>query len=177
MACDKSELEKISGTSNRYRFFDKSQEGGTIIWQAHLIWENGSYRELSDGCVGIMADATWFDTNNLNEVRQNLCYQKVFAQEKLEDAVKQFTAARDALSEQASMALNNSSPAPEKNHLKELKKLRVNVRIWEKKLTKILELLNPAPQEIIYTDEEREKMWANQTDAQNFLEALSEIQI
>lgn len=178
--CNKAELEKITGTANRWKFFDKSQEGGmatAIIWEAHLIWENGSYRELGDGNVGIMADATWLDPDDFNEVRENLCYQKIFAQQKLEDAVKYFECARDALNQQVTLALDSGNLPPEKEALKEIKVLRSNVRKWSKKLDKILDKLNPVPEEIEYTEDELERMEVNRNDATNFLEALGEIQI
>ena len=177
MACNRSELEKIVGTSNRFRFFDKNQKGGSIVWQGSLIWENGSYRDFREECLGPMADASWINLEDIDEVRENLNYQRIYCQQKLEDSVKHFEAAKDSLNTQATSASTSGTVPPEKSMLKEVKLLKREVQKWSRKLDNILDKLNPQPEPIEYSKEQMEDMNQNRNDAENFLNELSEIQI
>lgn len=178
-SCNYLELNQIEGIRERTKYFDKAQGGraSAIVWQGNLVWEDGSNRDLAEGGVGVMCDSSWIDKDNWTEVKENLSFQKIFAQEKLEDAVKCFTAAKDALSQQGNSALDSGRKPPENETLKEIKLLKEAVKKWTRKLDAILNKLHPVPKEYEYSQDEMERMEVNRSDAENFMEALSEIEI
>ncbi len=180
MACDKFELERIFGLKNRIEFFDSHQEGGraaAIVWNGSFVWESGSNRELSLDCTGIMQDGSWINPDNLNEVLENLYWQKVFAERKLDDSTKLFERAKDASLKEADNLSYSGAEAPQTSHLDEIKKLRKTVKRWQRKLSVILDKLHPEPEPIQFSEQEIQRMNQNRSDADNFRSALEKIQI
>ena len=183
MSCDQSKLNEISGVGERINYFDQSQEGGqpaAIIWGGNLIWANGSNREIGHGVdlyVASMMDCSWYDLTDSREVRKLYCWKKKYAEVKLEDSIKEFSAAKKELKRRADIALVSGSVPPGIEEVRQVKRLRHQVIKFNRMLEAIEEILNPTQETYQYSEQELKRMDKNRTEADRILSSLEKIEI
>lgn len=179
MSCDLSELNKRIGVQDRVAFFEECQGGraAAVIWAGWLVWESGSSRELVGGGWGRMQDASWYDTNEPQQMRELLSFKIRFCQQKLEDAITEFEAAKSEIKSRAQNAAVSGFQPPDKSELKQLRRLRHSVRQWEERLNELDAILNPPKEPYQYSEQEQKVMEENRNQADDVLSALDKLEV
>lgn len=173
-------MNEVVGVSARVKYFDEHQEGGRaggIIWNGFIVWESGSHREFGDAGAGLMVDASWIDKSDEREVRKLLCWRRRFSERRLEDAVKLFEQAKSALKDNAQSSVFSGCQPPGTEQLRAVKRLRNAAVCWERKLTAILEELNPQPKPVTCSKADLEMIEKNRNEAERILNALEGVEI
>jgi len=184
MACTQKDFNNFQGTSKeKVMFFDK-QNGGlssAITYNNEYVWQDGSHRAL---CAGeyqyvLMYDATWVkDCKDPRIIREYLWYRARYVQQKLQDSIVEFEAAKNELERRANLSAQyGANLPPDKLELKQVKRLRHVCRQWEKKLVELDALLNPQSEEYVPSDEERKIMNENSHQAISILDELKSLEV
>ena len=124
MACDKNELNNRIGAAARVAYFDESQGGksSAIVYEGNYVWQDGSYRSMSQSDFGLggvqMMCASWVNRKDPLEeqgVRDNLWFRIRYADQKLQDSIQEFEAAKSDLKKRTKDAELYGTPPPEGN--------------------------------------------------------------
>ena len=173
------ELQKLSTLTapvERVKYWDDCHGGraSAVKKNDNLIFEDGSYRETGIECTMCDAECILKDPFQNGRGKVNRL-RLIFAEIKLEDAVKEFEAAKEELEKRIDEAEDNGTPPPDESEIRHLRKLQNRVVRLIRKHNLIFDEVNPP--EIPFSKAETERRNRNRVESQKMKEKVVNIEV